>query len=398
MHEGEAIKVIESLRKGIPPDGHVRHFTVGRESEINQLVDRLQAQHTGSLLLKANYGSGKSHLLRFLRETALSEGYAVSTVTLDAKSAVRFNKMNQIVGAIWRGLEIPGAPGERGIRPFFNHISKSIEDSRKRNDTQSFWYQLSNNWEWDYSEALDSPAFFVALRAWKFGGGAVHDKIQDWFFQPWVYQTQRKQLYEALVEDLRRNFRDPRQCRQFYEDDVFAFDRQGYQQSWAVLRDAQKLAQASGLKGFIILFDEFEDVLTNLRNIAHQEAAFWNLFQFYSGKQFPSMTFFAVTPEFVVKCKWLLQQRGRWDYDYSRFDDLPTFAMSPLEQSHLELLALKIAQAHGAAYGWQPESSMTVTQLQGVVAKAAAVQVQDRARHTIREVVTALDRLLEDGQ
>jgi hypothetical protein len=397
MTEGEAIKAVESLRKGIPPDGHVRHFTVGRESEINQLVVRLRQSQTGALLLKANYGSGKSHLLRFLRETALSEGYAVSTVTLDSKSAVRFNKMNQILGAIWRGLEVADAPGEHGVRPLFNLVCKSIEDSRKKNDTQSFWCQVTHNWGWDYSEVLDSPAMFVALRAWRCGGMAVQEKIQDWLFQPCVYRTQWKQLYATLVEDLRRYFRDPRQDRQFYADEVFAFDRQGCQQSWAALRDAQTLAVESGLKGFIILFDEFEDILTNLNNIAYQEAAFWNLFQFYSGKQFPGMTFFAVTPEFATKCKCLLMQKGRWDYDYSPFDALPTFEMSPLEQSQLETLATKIVEAHGIAYCWRPESVMSAAQLRAVVAKAAAVQVQDRARLTIREVVASLDRLLEDG-
>src|SRR5688572_3634361 len=104
MTAGEAQKAVESLRKGIPPDGYVRHFTVGRDAEINQLVTRLRSQQKGALLLRANYGSGKSHLLRFTRETALAEGYAVSSVTLDSKSAVRFNKMDQIVGAVWRGL------------------------------------------------------------------------------------------------------------------------------------------------------------------------------------------------------------------------------------------------------------------------------------------------------
>lgn len=398
MTEREAFKAVESLRMGIPPDGHVRHFTVGRNSQIDQLVLRLHEQQTGALLLKANYGSGKSHLLRFLRETALTEGYAVSTVTLDSKSAVRFNKMNQVVGAIWRGLEVPGCGGERGVRPFFNLISKSIEDSRKRNDLQSFWDQVTHHWNWDYSEALDSPALFVALRAWRCGGPAVQEKIQDWFFQPWVYQTQRKQLYALLVEDLRRYFRDPRQEWQFYAHEVFAFDRQGYQQSWAVLRDAQRMAVEAGLKGFIILFDEFEDVLTNLNNIAYQEAAFWNLFQFCSGKQFPGMTFFAVTPEFSDKCKRRLMEKERWDYDYSRFDELPTFEMSPLEQAELEALALRIMAAHGTAYCWQPGTRMSASHLKLIVTRAASVQVQDRARHTIREVVTALDRLFEDGQ
>src|SRR5258708_73029 len=98
----EAQHIVESLRKGIPPYGYIRHFTVGRESEIRQLSDRLQRSKPGVLLLKANYGSGKTHLLRFVRESALEAGYAVSFVELDAKSGVRFNKMDQILGAIWR--------------------------------------------------------------------------------------------------------------------------------------------------------------------------------------------------------------------------------------------------------------------------------------------------------
>jgi len=41
MDAGEAQRIIESLRQGIPPTGHVRRFTVGRESEIQQLKNRL---------------------------------------------------------------------------------------------------------------------------------------------------------------------------------------------------------------------------------------------------------------------------------------------------------------------------------------------------------------------
>src|SRR5690348_14586362 len=115
MTSGEASKVVESLRKGIPPDGHVRHFTVGRVSETGQLLGRLEQQKSGPLLLHANFGAGKSHLLRFIREAALEQGFAISWVELDAMSAVRFNRMDQILGAICRGIEIPGCTGERGV-------------------------------------------------------------------------------------------------------------------------------------------------------------------------------------------------------------------------------------------------------------------------------------------
>lgn len=397
MTPGEASKVVESLRKGIPPDGHVRHFTVGRTSETSQLLGRLEQQKSGPLLLHANFGAGKSHLLRFIREAALEQGFAISWVELDAKSAVRFNRMDQILGAICRGIEIPGCTGERGVRSLFNLACKSIEEHRRLGAASSFWHEMTNGWEWDFSEAFDAPAMFIALRAWRCGGRPVQDLIEDWMFQPWNYRSQRKQLYLRLVEDLRRYFRDPRADWQFYADDIFRFDPQAYQQSWAMLRDIETMCLESGLKGFIILFDEFEKALVDLNNIKYQEAAFWNLFQFYSGKQFSGMTYFAVTPEFVHRCKTLLLQSGRWDYDYSRFDKLPSFEMSPLSREDMELLAGRIADAHGVAYGWQP-LGICKPHLTQAVRQSLGLNVPDRTRQAIRAVVTALDRLLEDGQ
>src|SRR5438874_1116789 len=107
LSPAEAGRVIESLRTGVPPKGHVRAFTVGRQPEIEQLRGALTCDSPGSLLLLANYGAGKSHLLRFVQEEALSLGYAVSRVTVAANSGVRFNRMDQVLGAVWRGLELP---------------------------------------------------------------------------------------------------------------------------------------------------------------------------------------------------------------------------------------------------------------------------------------------------
>ena len=392
MDASQAQHVIESLRMGIPPDGFVRHFTVGRKTEIDGLTRQLQDQGGTVLLLKANYGSGKTHLLRYIREEALNQNYAVSSVTLDAKGAVRFNRMDQVFGAVCRGLEVPGASGKKGLRPFFNLL---LKDANNRDDT-SIWRKISNNWKWDYSEELDSQVVFIALRAWATDRAETQDFVEDWFSQPWVYKV-RRNLYLELVENLRKFFRDPRPEYKFYMDNVFMFQTQGYEQSWAALRDFDRLACASGLKGLIILFDEFEDIISNLPNIAWQEAAFWNLFQFYSGKSFPGKTFFAVTPEFVEKCKIRLLLKGKWDYDFSRFEALPTFEMSPLSTQELEELVIRIVETHGIAYDWSPDLMMELPQFHKIVRKAASSQIQDRARYAIKSVVKSLDELQETG-
>ncbi|GIV86977.1 MAG: hypothetical protein KatS3mg054_1006 [Chloroflexus sp.] len=186
MDRTQAKRVIESLRKGIPPDGFVRHFTVGRASEIAQLTKRLDDATPGALLLKANYGSGKTHLLRFICESALEKGFAVSSVTLDAKGAVRFNRMDQIFGAICRNIEVPGMPGQKGIRPVLNFVVDCIERA-KAGWSGEFWYKLTNGWKWDYSDVLESPAMFVAVRAWATGYSIVQDRVEDWLLQPWNY-------------------------------------------------------------------------------------------------------------------------------------------------------------------------------------------------------------------
>jgi len=153
---------------------------------------------------------------------------------------------------------------------------------------------------------------------------------------------------------------------------------------------------ASGMTGMAILVDEFEDVLTNLTRINYKEAAFWNLFRFVSGDRFSGKTFFAVTPSFVEKCKRQLIEKDRWDFDYSQFDDLPTFEMSPLEVPELLELAARIAPVHERAYGYGvPETALQ--SMNDSVAEAANSAIQDRARQAIKSAVQALDNALEDS-
>ncbi|MCX8156085.1 MAG: ATP-binding protein [Verrucomicrobiae bacterium] len=393
MNQRDALRVVEELRKGIPPVGYVEHFTVGRQSDIDALQGHLDNGNTTVLLLRANWGSGKSHLLRLVRERALRMGYAVSYVQLDARSGVRFNRMDQIMGAILRQVELPIRGASIGVRGLMNFLCETIENARTSDDAE-FWDELSSNGKWDFSEALKSEGLYVAIRAWMTGDTEAQETVVDWLQNPANYRTQRRRLYETLVSGLRGHFRDPRPDYQFYQDGVFIFFHDGYRQSWDALQDTHLLLRRAGLKGFILLFDEFEDVLTapNMR-IDHQEAAFWNLFRFFSGKKFEGMSFYAVTPGFVQKCKERLIERHRFDFDYSRFDHLPTFAMSPLSERELQELARRIIAAHALAYGYEAGPD-TVAAVRQVVERAAQSPVQNRARHTIREVVAKLDSLM----
>lgn len=394
MERQDAIRVIENLRKGLPPSGFIEHFTVGREAEIRSLSQSLDSGNGDPvLLLKANYGSGKSHLLRFIREKAHAEGYAVSLVTLDAKSGVRFNRMDQIMGEILRNIEIPPQNGKLGLRGALDLIKERCEEGLEYDD--EFWGGLAAYGKWDFSHTLDCEPLFVAIRAWMHGRDETKELVIDWLQKPELYRTQRSRLYARLVEEMRNKFRDPRPNWEFYQSDFFLFHTDSYRSAWDALKDMHILLENCGLRGLIILFDEFEDVLTNLNNIKWQESAFWNLFLFFSGKRFPGKSFYAVTPAFTDKCKKRLQLKGKWDFDYSRFDRLPTFEMSPLCEPELFELGDRILKTHMLAYGYSLNAEKLPTvrgRLQETVKHSVRSPVQDRARHTIREVVQYLDQ------
>jgi hypothetical protein len=395
MEQSEARYIIESLRSGLPPNGHVCQFTIGRESEISELAHFLQPGKAGALLLRANYGSGKSHLLRYIREHALQNNFAVSLIALDAKAAVRFNKMDQIFGTILRNIELPGWSG-KGPNILFGALEKTLVspglDKWRRDRLQ----ELTNAGSWDYSELLRSPGLFIGIRAWVIARKyplyyrRIPDEVGAWLCAPWSYRA--TWLKQYLVTDMHIHFRDPRSSF----GGAFNFSVRDFKQAWDALADLHLLSKLVGTNGLVLLVDEFEDVIHNLNGRNAKTDAFWNLFLLFKGV-FPGHAFFAVTPDFVNKCKAWLFDKWQWRYDLAQFDDLPYFEMSPLRIEDLEVLAEKIMFAHAAAYGWQPKQNSDLKKLRETVHRAARVQVQDRSRYAVRQVVKQLDDLLEDS-
>ena len=397
MNAIEAERVIESLRHGIPPEGHVADFTVGRQEEILELADILDDNSSNAILLKANPGSGKTHLLKLCREMALGVNYAVSLITLDSQSGVGFDGMDQVFGQICRQMELPGS-SEKGVGPLLAAVHKSCSSTSLPENLQSSVSRLNNSGHWDICWSLGSPAVFVALRAWGAGDQRLRERIEDWLCNPWQYKARSKELYQCCVHDLRRSFRDPRPERKFYEDDVFSFSTQGFRQCWDGLNDLDTLSHIAGHRGMILLVDEFEDVIHNMRYKKRQQAAFWNLFQFFSQRRFGSLSLFAVTPDFVHNCKDVLLRKEIWDYDdYSWFDQMRAFRMSPLEEGHLLEFSRRIVPVHFLAYGWAANQPVVERRLSEVCKYGMRIPVQDRVRQTIIKMVGQMDAMMQDN-
>jgi hypothetical protein len=147
----------------------------------------------------------------------------------------------------------------------------------------------------------------------------------------------------------------------------------------------------SGFKGLVLLFDEFESTVTDLRTRKPRQDAFQNLFDFFGGQKFDGMSFFAVTPYFVETCKTLLRERRISNYDSGAFDRLPRFEMSPLEEDDLLALAQRVVETHAQAYEWKPDGILDSASFARQLAEVARSSDPARTRSFIKLVVELCD-------
>jgi hypothetical protein len=424
MDISEARRAISSLRMGIPPEGFIRYFTVGRVTEIEQLANHLARTKSKALLLKANYGSGKTHLLRYIRELALEEGFAVSTITLDAKAAVSFNRMDQVFGAVLRNIELPNRK-EKGPAALFGAILRSMnspcnDPDRKRqlDAVATTWYfdlepfrkhgnedflkmfQNTSSFVKSQNGVLNSYPLFLGLRAWIAGKSrpalfpGLYEQVEAWLCESWQPVYTKTWLKQRFVTALKR----PNSRYQFEPDSKEQYSLRFADGIYAriALAELNKLAVLAGYKGLVLLVDEFEDVLYNLSRIDYKLDALINLFKIAKG-EYPGPSFYAVTPGFVTKCKEILLNKGYalegTPFDYNQLD---SFEMSPLGIKELDALAWKIVGVHGIAYSWAAPQVVKVNDLNQAINILAKIRSEDRARYIIKEVIKILDHKQEE--
>lgn len=381
---------------GNPPDVLIRDFTVQRESETSALIDVLERDPPKATLLHGNCGGGKTHLLRWLREEALQRGFAVSLVSLDSSSEVRFNRMDQVFAACVRNIQIPGRPRPHGIRALMEFLCEAIATAWHK-DNSGFWKSMTSGWTWDSTELLESPSLYIALRAWYHGDTGIKAFVENWMSFPWNYYENRRDLYQKLVANLKDSFIDSRPASHFYNVRAYTFhfkDPQ-YRQSWSALRDVRILLREAGVKDLVLLFDGIDDIVDGLGNLKFQKIAFRNLLRFFSGADFPGMSIFASNNYFAQRCRTLLERRSSWSSEFSGLENLPSRQINPMNEQELQTLGKILVEAHDIAYGCKGSASKQLVPVQSLVERMSRSGAEDRTRQTIMAIVELLDKALE---
>lgn len=388
----EARDLVERLTLGTPPSGHLRNFTVGRTSQLKQLVSSLDSSVTTpeALLVQANYGAGKTHLLRLLRETALGNGFAVAYVVVDAQGGLRFNRMDQVVSAVFRGIEIPGNP-KPGIGSFFDHFLSVDLESLNSVDRATRSSILTSG-TWARPLLGHSTPLWIALRAWAYSNHfEAKQTVIQWLSHTWDFESRKSFLTTRLVKPIPRSIVVTDWGGDLYGWKSFSFRQDQYNNSWRALNDLDQLCRLSGLRGLVLLFDEFEDVIQNLRNIAYEQASFQNLLRLMDNSQFSGWKYFAVTPEFATKCRNRLREKQIYDFPVKHFDDLPRIKMDPVDHKEFFLLAQRIREVHAVAFQLDTSEIITDEKIRSFISGHFEVRKPDQIRTAVTGFLALLN-------
>src|SRR4030042_2997325 len=111
MKHYESVRLIETLRSGVPSRRVSAVLTRGRENLLQQVTRGLEAVKTegksSGLLFQGQYGEGKSHLLNQIFNEAESRNFAVSLLPLSKETP--FHDLRKVYSKVVAATYLPGS-------------------------------------------------------------------------------------------------------------------------------------------------------------------------------------------------------------------------------------------------------------------------------------------------
>lgn len=248
MQKYEAVRVIETLRSGIPSRHLSAIFSYGREGLLEKVQQDLDAtardESLRALILKGDYGEGKTHFLNVIFKRAQEQNFVVSFVVLSKETP--FNRLDRVYQKVVAGTYLPGE-----IEPGIEALLRDVRPGSAIGEEILYFAQ----------DKLNSKLSFVLENYFEAGETQdLHDLASD-LAGNWLPVDQLKALHK-------RNFGHSAKINRFRPKvDV-----------WDYFRLLANLIKRRGYAGWVILFDEFE--LVGTLGIAARADAYTNLGKF----------------------------------------------------------------------------------------------------------------------
>ncbi len=123
-------QAIEAFKLGIVPP-FVKDFIFGRDREITYVKKWLDQEELNYLLMLGDYGTGKSHMLKYIENIALEMNYAVSYCNLDPEESPIY-KPKMVYRKIVSEFAYDG--GKKNFRDFIQEISNENKNITTENE------------------------------------------------------------------------------------------------------------------------------------------------------------------------------------------------------------------------------------------------------------------------
>lgn len=344
----EALLIINSLRKGIPPSADVTTFSVGRKNLIDRLNTDLQAVKQSSSRIRfmnADYGYGKTHSLYVLREIAFKKEFVVSIVTLSQNSCP-IHDFTSVYHRIMWNLR---TKEERDKPAMENVLDRWLSAIREIGEVKAT--QIIRTLPNDLKNALH----------------AYHDSTSP------VRPNEEKRLFVLrYLSGEKVYLRELRQIEvQSRIDSSNALSMLGYMAS---------LFQNLNYPGICILFDE-ADPIHSFARWEHQDLAYSNLFRIIQQGQNTRNCFFlyATTPSFFDNYSDYWPSRHR-------IKENDIFRLERLDVPQLQRLASNICRIHCIAY-----DTKIPKPVEQVMKKVAEASVSGSIGDFTRKCIAILD-------
>ncbi len=224
-------QVIECLRSGVSSRYLSSIFSYGREAALERVGRELgRVRSDGdvvSLVLKGNFGNGKTHFLNIIFQKAEEMNFAVSFVPLSRETP--FDRLERLYRRAVAGLFLPGY-AQPGLTPLLDGL---VPESAAAEEIL------------DYAGRNLHPRLEAVLKNYLEGGDAYnrHILLSD-LSGDFVPNAQLKSIH-------RLNFGKPLVLPRFtVKENVFDY-----------FRFLARLIRTCGYAGWVILFDEFEQLM-----------------------------------------------------------------------------------------------------------------------------------------
>lgn len=323
----EARKVIEALRSGIPSRTIGGYFGGARTELLAEMSEWLDSQKGGGMIITASYGEGKTHLLNTVFNMAQNRNMAVSMVSLSRETP--FNNLWVIYKKITQNTYLPNRE-----QPGFDHLIDRLSPGNMT-ELQLF-----------AAKGLQTDKLYYLLKSYG--------------------NTDNPETKFLLLSDLRGDFITLNQLKKIYREIsadkiVFSTSFVKGRHMWDYFQFLNRLFAVSGLGGWVILFDEAEQIGRLGRKTRF--SAYTNMAKFLRAENGNALSLFTMTNNYATQ---VIDEKNEREYlaasegydneaiEYSLDSIEKAHELAPLTRDEFMKVLTKIVNFHARAYDWQP--------------------------------------------